>query len=289
MAATPEFDKRYGPAEATRGSWVPLDSSTISNYPTGDSTSISRGRYAQLTYIMGSEPGALNISLSGGTVILPVSTVNINEPLSVINDAGTRLLVTTQDTVGISGNLVITPPTALNVTVTNELSSYILNQPIDVNIVSGITLSVSGLNIDEPITIDAWDTYNGTGGGALSAFIVNPVSSVYVNNLEQISAVNTTALLTNTTQVCSQTIAAQSSAVINFSPTITHLEIYNVDTLDTIYISYDSSMTYAQVNARGLPIVGEAYYSTDRETTTLVVSNPDNASVNVRIFGHNRV
>lgn len=93
MSATVKFNQRFSPAEATRGQFVPIDTTTLINYPpTG-----SRGRYANLSYIVGSEAGALNIALSGGTVILPVSTVNINEPLRVENEPGTRLLVTVQE------------------------------------------------------------------------------------------------------------------------------------------------------------------------------------------------
>jgi len=92
-----DFTKRFSPSEATRGQFVPIDSSSLVSYTTGDSTGLARGRYAELTYIIGSEPGALNISLSGGTVILPVSTVNINEPLRVENEPGDRLDVTIQE------------------------------------------------------------------------------------------------------------------------------------------------------------------------------------------------
>ena len=92
--ATVDFGRRIVPAEATRGSWGPLDSSTITGYPTGDSEGAARGKYAQLTYIMGSEPGSLSLALSGGNVILPVSSVNINEPLSVENQVGVDFVVT---------------------------------------------------------------------------------------------------------------------------------------------------------------------------------------------------
>ena len=85
-----DFNKLYSPAECTRGSWVPIDSSTIS----GGLPSASRGRYAQLNYIIGSEPGALSLALSGGNVILPVSSVNINEPLSIENTVGQDFVVT---------------------------------------------------------------------------------------------------------------------------------------------------------------------------------------------------
>lgn len=84
------FHERFSPAEATRGSWVPIDTDTLSDYPlTG-----SRGRYTQLNYIVGSEPGALSLALSGGNVILPVSTVSITEPLAIENYPGQDLVVT---------------------------------------------------------------------------------------------------------------------------------------------------------------------------------------------------
>jgi hypothetical protein len=235
MAVDVQFDKRFAPAEATRGQFVPIDSSTINNYPTGDSEGLSRGRYAQLNYIVGSEPGALNIALSGGTVILPVSTVNISEPVRVENEPGDRLLVTTQE----------------------PLSTIITNQIIGVALCAGdiefATVAVSNLA---------------------------EISSIEINNFGD--------SLTNTTQVCSQTVAAQSSAVVNFSPTINFLEIYNRDTNDNVYVAYDASLTYAQINARGIPIEGEAYFSIDREISTLIVTNPDTASVDVSIFGHYR-
>lgn len=94
MTVEVDFDQRFSPAEATRGSWVPIDSSTLTGYPTGDAEGISRGRYAQLQYLVGSEPGALSLALSGGNVILPVSSVNIDEPLSIENTVGQDLVVT---------------------------------------------------------------------------------------------------------------------------------------------------------------------------------------------------
>jgi len=92
------IDKKIAPAEATRGQWAKVDMSTMSlNYPAS-----GRGKYAQLNYIIGSEPGSLNLALSGGTVILPVSTVNINEPVSVENVAGDTLAVTISSSIPIS-------------------------------------------------------------------------------------------------------------------------------------------------------------------------------------------
>lgn len=185
-----QLDKRYSPAEATRGSWAPIDSTTLSGL-----TATSRGKYAQLNYIVGSEAGALNLALSGGSVILPVSTVSINEPLSVINNTGTRL--------------------AVNVCAEN--------------------------------------------------------------------------LSTNTTQICSQTIAANSNVTIAFSPTVTFLEIYNKDASNELYIAYDSTLSDATVSARGIPIEAEGYYAIDRSTSNLKIVNTAATTTDVRVFGHARV
>ena len=57
--ATVDFGERFSPAEATRGQFVPIDSSTLIGYPSGDAEGISRGRYAELVYIIGSEPAHL--------------------------------------------------------------------------------------------------------------------------------------------------------------------------------------------------------------------------------------
>lgn len=127
-----KFDKRFAVAEATRGQFVPIDNSTLIGYPSGDSVGLARGRYAQLNYIIGSEPGALNISLSGGTVILPVSTVNINEPLRVENEPGDRLDVTIQE-----------PLSTVRVFVNTTVYESIVSAPT----------SVSTINFSGPIVL----------------------------------------------------------------------------------------------------------------------------------------
>ena len=88
-----DFFQKFSPAESTRGSWAPIMGSTLS----GGLPSASRGRYAQLSYIVGSEPGALSLALSGGNIILPVSSVNISEPVRIENEPGDRLNVTIQN------------------------------------------------------------------------------------------------------------------------------------------------------------------------------------------------
>ena len=50
MSIKPQWAQGFGPSEATRGSWTPLDMSTITEYP-----SSGRGKFAMLTYQVGSE------------------------------------------------------------------------------------------------------------------------------------------------------------------------------------------------------------------------------------------
>lgn len=74
MPINVKWDEAYAPAEATRGSWVPLDMSTVSAYP----VSAGRGRYAQLVYDVGGAG-----SLAGGTVsAIIIEPVTINGVIS---------------------------------------------------------------------------------------------------------------------------------------------------------------------------------------------------------------
>jgi hypothetical protein len=49
------LNRRFAVAESLRGDHAPIDMSTMYGYVTGDSEGVSRGRYAQLVYIVGSE------------------------------------------------------------------------------------------------------------------------------------------------------------------------------------------------------------------------------------------
>lgn len=75
--ATVKWDKGYPVAEAERGKFVPIDTSTINDYPSG-----GRGKYAQLSYIVGGnievdgiELGDVDIDVEDFT---PTNTVYAN-------------------------------------------------------------------------------------------------------------------------------------------------------------------------------------------------------------------
>lgn len=196
--ATVNFRQRFSPSEATRGMYAPINTSTLNQYTTGDSVGVSRGRYATLNYIIGSEPGALNIALSGGTVILPVSTVNINEPLSVENVAGGRLDVTTQT-------------------------------------------SISTISI--------------------------PVDTTYYGSL---------------------TIPPTSLSAVNFTPNVTLVEVFNTNISVLAYVGFNS-VSLNTLSAQGLPILGETYYSIERDTSTVYVGNASTSTpIDVRVIGHRK-
>jgi hypothetical protein len=57
MSITPKWAEKYSPAEMTRNSWIPLDMSTITDYP-----SSGKGKGAQLSYIVGMESGTSGVS-----------------------------------------------------------------------------------------------------------------------------------------------------------------------------------------------------------------------------------
>jgi hypothetical protein len=208
MAGKVNFTERFSPAEATRGQFAPIDTSTLEDY----AVSGSRGRYANLTYLIGSEPGALNLSLSGSTVILPVSTVNINEPLSIENHPGQDLEVSARGSFP-----VITD--------------------------SGTVLAVSG-------TI--------------------------------------TTTIPDTTVYKSTSVAPTSVENILFDPVVDQVEVYNNDSLQKIYLSFESG-TINTLSATALPLQSESYYTIDRTTSNVYIVNvdPSNA-IDVRIIGHRK-
>ena len=49
------LNQRFAPAEAVRGDHAPINMTSMTGYVTGDSEGVSRGRYAVLTYQVGSE------------------------------------------------------------------------------------------------------------------------------------------------------------------------------------------------------------------------------------------
>jgi len=182
------LNQRFSPAEAVRGDHAPIDMSTIGTYVSGDSEGVSRGRYAQLSYIVGSESGAININ------------------------------------------------------------------------VSGVSLAISALNIDEPVTID------------------------YITNTVSISSMD----FVNTTAKYPQTVGIGSSAVVTFTPPVDLVEVYNMDGVYNVFLSFIAADTYNDVISGGLSIDPQAYYSIDRKTSRLTLANNNISAVDVRVFGHYR-
>jgi len=73
MAITPIWGQPFPVAEATRGSWVPLDMSTESAYP-----SSGRGKYAQIVY----DIGGTGLSASNPTYVNVVNPVTLTGVIS---------------------------------------------------------------------------------------------------------------------------------------------------------------------------------------------------------------
>jgi len=177
------LNQRFSPAESLRGDHAPIDMSTIGTYVSGDSEGVSRGRYAQLSYIVGSESGAININVSGVT-----------------------------------------------------------------------------LNIDEPVTVD------------------------HITNTVSISSMD----FVNTTAKYPQTVGIGSSAVVTFTPPVDLVEVYNMNGMYNVFLSFIAADTYNDVISGGLSIDPQAYYSIDRKTSRLTLANNNISAVDVRVFGHYR-
>ena len=73
MSMTPKWNERFSPAAATRGSWVPLDMSTVTEYP-----SSGEGRYAQIVY----DVGGTGLSASNPTYVNVVNPITLNGVIS---------------------------------------------------------------------------------------------------------------------------------------------------------------------------------------------------------------
>jgi len=117
--ATVKWDQSFSPAEASRGSWIPIDSSTLTELP-----STSRGRYAQITYNIGSDPG------SPGAVSGNPSFV------SIVDDTGAAATIT--EDIAAPGGLV----NALNVRIAESVTT-LSALSIDATGISGLAIQAS--------------------------------------------------------------------------------------------------------------------------------------------------
>lgn len=77
MSITPNWGQSFSPAAATRGSWTPLNMSTITAYP-----SSGEGKYAQLNYIVGMDSGSPGASSTNPTYVNVVNPVTLNGVIS---------------------------------------------------------------------------------------------------------------------------------------------------------------------------------------------------------------
>jgi hypothetical protein len=75
------WDQAYPIAEAERSKFVPIDTSTLTNYP-----SSGRGKHAVITYNMGSDPGAPGASSSNPSFVSLVDTDG--EPVTISENVG---------------------------------------------------------------------------------------------------------------------------------------------------------------------------------------------------------
>ena len=86
-----DFSRRYAPAEAERGKYVPVDN--ITGYVSGDNVSVSRGRYAILTYNMGGDTAA-----PGNSSVNPIY-VNVTNPINIVQPISAEIINVAQMTV----------------------------------------------------------------------------------------------------------------------------------------------------------------------------------------------
>jgi uncharacterized Zn-finger protein len=90
---------------------------------------------------------------------------------------------------------------------------------------------------------------------------------------------------TNTVSVCTLSFS-NSLSTISFDPPAVFLEIYNNDSSNKLYISYETLSTVTSLTARGLPVNAQGYYSIEKTVNNLVIGS--NISVSdARVFGHN--
>lgn len=91
---------------------------------------------------------------------------------------------------------------------------------------------------------------------------------------------------TGTNSICVSTMSFSNTlSSITFNPPAVFLEIYNGDSSNKMYISYETLSTVASLTARGLPINAQGYYSIEKVVSNLVVGS--NVSVSdARVFGH---
>jgi len=131
MSITPKWAETYSPSEATRASWIPLDMSTITNYP-----SSGRGKMAQLNYIVGYDGGVPGVSASNpmyvsvtnpvtlsGVIsadLIEIENVNIHSTVSSIPIQPSLVQYKSQTITAINSAVIVFTPVVNNLEVYNN-------------------------------------------------------------------------------------------------------------------------------------------------------------------------
>jgi hypothetical protein len=125
------------------------------------------------------------------------------------------------------------------------------------------------VNVVNPVTLN----------GVISADLIE------IENVNISSTVSSIELLPNYVVASALSISNNISSII-FSPNIIMFEIFNYDPINTVFLSFSNITQVAILTARGMPILGESYYSISKNISQVVVGSDKTADV--RIFGHYR-
>lgn len=134
-------------------------------------------------------------------------------------------------------------------------------------VISAVEVSLSGVQMDENI----------------KEICPIAISSV---DIPPEQAVPTYIVGTNNVTVSVLSFDSSLSAV-TFPETISFFELFNNDTTDKVYVTFDTNVTtIATLTAQGLPILGQSYYSIEKSADTVIVGAI--SATDIRVFGHNR-
>jgi hypothetical protein len=88
----------------------------------------------------------------------------------------------------------------------------------------------------------------------------------------------------NATQVSAITLLSAVPQTVTFNPKVNSIEVYNNDSVGTVYLSW-TALSMAALSSTGLPIIAGAYYSIDRSINSITLGSMSNIN-NLRVFGH---
>lgn len=126
MTIPADFYQRYADAEAERGKFVPLDMSSLSPAYSG------RGRYAILTHIVGSESGAIQLSLSGATIQAASAVYVTNDVLAVSTVNSPTVTVGTVSSVSLLPNTVVVKSETILANASSDIAFGVTTKLIEI-------------------------------------------------------------------------------------------------------------------------------------------------------------